>query len=95
MKLNPKAFRDIEDIYAYIAVDKESPEIGRQQIDRIWSKIKSLELFPYSHQERIVGKFAGKGYRQLLVDNYMAIYRIDEENKAVHIITVQNMRRDI
>ena len=29
------------------------------------------------------------GYRQLLIDNYIVIFRIDEVNKIVYVITVQ------
>ena len=48
-----------------------------------------------SHQERIEGRYARKGYRQLLVDNYIVIFRIDEINKTVHVVTVQYQRRNI
>ena len=41
--LYPKAFRDIDDIYAYIALDKLSPENARGQTDRIWTALKKLE----------------------------------------------------
>ena len=54
--LYPKAYRDIDDIYAYIA---------------------------------------GKGYKQLLKDNYMAIFKIDEANKKVYVVTVQYQGRDL
>lgn len=95
IKLSPRAYRDIEAIYTYIAVQKESPGNGKQQTDRIWRKIKSLELFPQSHQERSVGKYANKGYRQLLIDNYIAVYRIDEESNTVYILTVQYFGRNL
>ena len=55
---------------------------------------KKLETFPGSHQDRLEGKYAGKGYKQLLVDNYMAIYKIDETEKTVYIITVQYQGRN-
>lgn len=32
----------------------------------------------YTKQERNEGRYAGKGYRQLLIDNYFVIFRIDE-----------------
>ena len=54
---------------------------------------KKLETFPGSHQDRLEGKYAGKGYKQLLVDNYMAIYKIDETEKTVYVITVQYQGR--
>ncbi len=95
MKLNPRAFRDIDDIFAYIALEKLSPEIAQGQTDRIWTALKRLDTFPQSHQERMEGRYSGKGYRQLLIDNYIAIFRIDEPNKTVHIVTIQYQGRNI
>ena len=51
--------------------------------------ILSLDTFPQSHQERNEGRYAGKGYRQLLIDNYMAIFRINEPRKTVYVVTIQ------
>ena len=69
--------------------------VAKAQTDRIWRAIKKLETFPGSHQDRLEGKYAGKGYKQLLVDNYMAIYKIDETEKTVYVITVQYQRRNM
>ena len=44
--LYPKAFLDIDDIYAYIALEKLSPENAKGQTDRIWEAIKTLEYMP-------------------------------------------------
>lgn len=95
VKLNKRAFRDIDSIFDYIALEKLSPENAKGQTDRIWKALKSLETFPQSHQERIVGRYAGKNYRQLLIDNYIAIFRIDESTKTVFIVTVQYQGRNI
>ena len=92
--LYPKAYRDIDDIYAYIALEKQSPENAKGQTDRIWDAIESLEINPRAHQDRLVGGYAGKGYKQLLIDNYMAIFKIDEANKKVYVVTVQYQGRD-
>jgi len=89
VRLYPRAFRDIENIYKYIMSEKLSPENAKKQTDRIIAAIESLDIFPESHQERLEGRFIGKGYRQLLIDNYLAIYKIDDKNKIVYIITVQ------
>ena len=93
--LFPKAYRDIDDIYAYIALEKLAPENARGQTDRIWDAIESLETYPQSHQDRLVGKYAGKGYKQLLIDNYLAIFKIDEGKKIVYVVTVQYQGRNI
>lgn len=95
VELNARAFRDIDDIFAYIALEKLAPENAQNQTDRIWKALRALENFPQSHQERTVGKYANKGYRQLLVDNYIVIFRIDNTNKIVHVVTVQYQGRNI
>ena len=95
VKLSPRAFREIDDIFSYIALEKLSPENAKRQTDRLWAALKKLDTFPQSHQERTEGRYAGKEYRQLLIDNYIAIYRIDEINKTVHVVTVQYQGRNI
>lgn len=85
----PKALKDIDGIYNYIAQIKLSPENAQGQTDRIWNALQSLDTFPQSHQFRTTGKYSGKNYRQLLIDNYTAIYKIDEEKKTVWVVTVQ------
>ena len=92
--LYPKALRDIDEIYAYIALEKLSPENAKGQTDRIWAAIETLEFLPESHQDRQEGKYAGKGYKQLLIDHYVAIYKINEEKKIVYVVTVQYQGRN-
>jgi addiction module RelE/StbE family toxin len=93
--LFPRAFRDLEEIYSYISLEKLEPCIARDHTDRIWDAIESLESFPHSHQDRLVGRYAGKGYKQLIIDNYIAVYRIDEEQKRVYVVTIQYGGRDL
>lgn len=95
VKLTPRAFRDLDDIFAYIALEKLSPENAKGQTDRIKTKLKTLEVFPQSHQERTEGRYGGKGYRQLLIDNYMSIFRINEIDKIVYVITIQYQGRNL
>ena len=95
VKINPKAIRELDSIYEYIANEKLAPENAKGQIDRIKKAILNLDTFPHSHQERNEGRYAGKGYWQLLIDNYIAIFRIDEANKIVYVITVQYQGRNL
>ena len=93
--LFPKAYRDIDDIYAYIALEKLSPENAKKQTDRIWDDIRSLEYLPEAHQDRLIGRYANKGYKQLLMDNYIAIFKIDKPTKKVFVVTIQYQRKNI
>ncbi len=89
VNVNPRAIRELDSIYEYIANEKSSLENARGQTDRIKKAILNLSIFPQSHQERNEGRYAGNGYRQLLIDNYIAIFRIDEVSKIVYVVTIQ------
>ncbi|MDE5932043.1 MAG: type II toxin-antitoxin system RelE/ParE family toxin [Lachnospiraceae bacterium] len=93
VKLSARAIRELDSIYEYIANDKLAPENAKGQIGRIKKAILSLDTFPQSHQERTEGRYAGKGYRQLLIDHYIAIFRIDDADKTVYIVTIQYQGR--
>lgn len=95
VKLYPRAYRDIDSIYAYIALEKQAPVSARKQTDRIWSALEALKTYPYAHQDRLEGQYAGRGYKQLLIGHYMAIYKIDENRKTVYVVTIQYQGRNI
>ena len=66
VKVNPRAIRELDSIYEYIANEKLAPENAQGQVDRIKKAILGLDTFPESHQERNEGRYAGKGYLQLI-----------------------------
>lgn len=95
VKISPRAIRELDSIYAYIANDKLAPENARGQVERINRAILTLEKLPQSHQERSEGRYAEKGYKQLLIDHYISIFRIDEVGKTVYVITIQYQGRNL
>ena len=95
VKVNPSAIRDLDSIYEYIASQKLAPENAKGQVERIKKSILGLDTFPQSHQERNEGRYAGKGYRQLVIDNYIAIFRINEPQKTVYVVTIQYQGRNL
>lgn len=95
VKVNPGAIRELDHIYEYIANEKLAPENAKGQIDRIKKSILSLDTFPQSRQEQNEGRYAGKCYRQLLIDHYIAIFRIDEPRKTVYVVTIQYQGRNL
>lgn len=95
VKVNPRAIRDLDYIYKYIASEKLAPENAKGQVDRIKKAVLSLDTFPQSHQERNEGRYAGRSYRQLLIDNYIAIFRIDELYKIVYVVTIVYQGRNL
>lgn len=95
IRLNVRAYRDLDEIFDYISKDLQSPQNAKAQTDRLWKSLKKLDTFPQSHQERTIGTYAGKGYHQLLTDNYITIFKIDEIKKVVTVVTIQYQGRDL
>ena len=54
-----------------------------------WNGIFYMKALPQSYKK------GRSGYKQLLIDNYMAIYKVDDAEKIVKVITVQYQGKDI
>ena len=89
VKLMTKAYRDLDDIEWYIANQLEEPATALNLVDEIENSILELEVFPQRGAIRKIGRYAGKGYRQIFVKNYTIVYRIDEVRKWVVVVTVK------
>ena len=89
VKLYSRAYRDIEEIYGYIAENLLEPDIAENMVARLEDAILSLESFPERGAIRKIGSYANQGYRQLFVKNFTIVYRISEEKGEVYIITVR------
>ena len=89
VKLMSRALRDLDKIYDYISHTLEEPGTALKLVERIENAIFSLETMPYRCPERRRGAYAYRGYRQLLVENYTVIYRIQESEKQVIVVTVR------
>lgn len=89
VKLLPRAYRDLDDIYAYIAETLTEPIIASKLVDSLEESIFSLESLPRRGTLRKTGDYANQGYRQLFVGNFSVVYRIEEAKKQVIIVTVR------
>ena len=89
VKLMNRALQDLDSIYDYIAHTLSEPGTALSLIDRIQDAILSLETMPYRCSERRRGIYANQGYRQLFVEHYTVVFRIDEANKTVLIVTIR------
>ena len=92
VRLMNQALQALDEIYGYIARNLQEPGVAAELLDALESEILSLEYLPYRCSERRTGSFANSGYRQLMVKNYIVIYRIDEAHKQVLIVTVRYAR---
>lgn len=86
--LTEAAEQDLEAIGDYIAED--NPIKASETVLRIVQAIESLDAFPERHpvQEQLP-----EGHRFLIVGNYVAVYRVEEQ--VVYVIRIVQGSRDM
>lgn len=89
-----RAYQDLDEIYEYIAAKLSEPNIAEKLIDALEDTIFSLETMPNRGARRKTGLYATSGYRQLFVKNVAIVYRIDEVQKRVVVVTVRFSRSE-
>jgi toxin ParE1/3/4 len=83
-----KAGADLEQIYLYIANDLFNPDAAQRLLDKFEKHIMILRSYPFSSnvvQDTFLQK---KGYRKLVVENYLVFYLVDEISNKVRVMRV-------
>ncbi len=87
------AKEELEEIYEYISEHLLEVETANRLMDKIEQSIFRLEQNPYSCVEVHI-KPHNNIYRKLVIDNYIALYEIEETYKQVVIYRVLYGKRD-
>lgn len=87
------AKEELEGIYNYISEHLLEVEVANRLMDKIEQNILRLEQNPYSCLEVHI-KPHNNLYRKLVIDNYVALYEIEETYKQVVIYRVLHGKRD-
>ena len=86
--LTEKAKIELNGIYDYISKALMSEIAARNLYNKVKDSILRLEDFPESCSIIEHYKDNKYQYRKLVINNYLVIYRIDEENKKVYIVRI-------
>lgn len=89
IKWTIRALNDLREIYEFIARDSHS--YAQIQIEKIQNNVLKLSEFPL--MGRHVPEFPRLSYREIIVGNYRAIYRVDENQNRIFIMSVVHGRR--
>ena len=85
----PSAWREIDEISNYY-LNKVGPKSVTKILDRILKAIERLEIFPLSCPLINDEVLSEKGYRVLICDDYICVYRLIDE--VVYIYHIANGR---
>ncbi|HZK43990.1 MAG TPA: type II toxin-antitoxin system RelE/ParE family toxin [Syntrophomonadaceae bacterium] len=88
IKMTPKAVTDLDNLYSYISEELFAPNPAMHILERIEKGIMNLKVFPFSCNYVADEFLRSKGYRKLIIDNYIAFYLVDKEKKQVIIMRV-------
>ena len=88
LKFTPKASEDLEQIYIYISQKMFAEIAANNLLEKIESSVMRLESFPYSCSYVSDDALKSKGYRKLIVDNYIVFYLVNETDKQVIIMRI-------
>ncbi|MBI3604720.1 MAG: type II toxin-antitoxin system RelE/ParE family toxin [Nitrospirae bacterium] len=84
-----EAVADLESIYDFIA--RDSPLYARHQVESIYKSAERLSQFPESG--RPLPEFPNLPHKEIIVDSYRVIYRIDSQSDEVKVIGVVHGKR--
>lgn len=93
LKITPIASQDLDEIYSYIATELFNGNAAENLMGKIEKSIMGLKDFPLSYNFVADEILRQKGYRKLVIDNYIAFYIVNEEEKQVVIMRVLNGRQ--
>lgn len=88
LKFTPKAEEDLDEIYNYISTKLFAEVAAAGLMDKIENSIMRLKEFPLSCSYVLDKPLKDRGYRKLIVENYIAFYLVDEVEKQVVIMRV-------
>lgn len=88
VKLAPVAEDDLDRIFQYISEQLAAPNAANNLMEDMETSIMRLGDFPYSGSPVADDFLSSRGYRKLVVKNYLVFHLIDEANKQVVIMRV-------
>lgn len=88
VRYTPLAYEDLDEIDTYISETLVNSKAATDLMYEMEKSISRLEEFPYMGSEVADSYLASKGYRKLVVKNYLVFYLINSKQKQVVIMRV-------
>ena len=88
IQYTPLAAEDIDEIDAYISETLCNPDAAEKLLTKMEQQILRLQQFPHLGYLVEDPYLAAKGYRKLIVDNYLIFHLVDDTNQTIIIMRV-------
>ena len=94
LSIMPRAAIDLDNIFTFISIELSSPKAAKNlmlMIEKSFMRLRDMpESCPLCQDEILFAK----GYRKLVVSNYIALYTVNHETRAVIVMRVFHGRQD-
>ena len=94
IRYTPLAYEDLDEIDTYISTVLLNPQAALNLLDEMEESINRLQQFPLIGSELEDPYLASKGYRKLVVQNYLVFHLVDQAQKEVIIMRVMYGARE-
>jgi toxin ParE1/3/4 len=88
LKFTSKAEEDLDEIYGYITKTLLAEKAAADLMAKFEASILRLKDYPYSCSFVVDEPLKSRGYRKLIVDNYIAFYLVNEIEHRVVIMRI-------
>lgn len=88
IRYTPLAYEDLDSIDSYISETLCNESAAERLLDKIEKAAGQLKQFPRMGSEVEDPYLSAKGYRKLVVDNYLLFHLIDDTQKEVIVMRV-------
>jgi len=88
IKFTPIAREDLEEIYRYISEKLDAEGAALNLMEKIERGIMRLKDYPFSCNYVEDEFLKRKGYRKLIIENYIVFYLVDEVSERVNVMRV-------
>ncbi|MHB1452773.1 MAG: type II toxin-antitoxin system RelE/ParE family toxin [Saccharofermentanales bacterium] len=88
LKVTYLAQEDLNEIFFCISENLKAPAAAKSLMEAIIDGIQSLCNFPYKSPESTDLILKHRGYRKLVIENYIALYLVDENSRQITIARV-------
>ena len=88
------AHNDANDIAAYITYELSNAQAASRFLDNVEASYRQITDNPFMYALCADTRLREKGYRKVVIKNYLVIYRVDEAKKTAYVIRIVYATRD-